>query len=360
MNHAAAKVTTPAGDGVRVWPAALSDGVVRGTADVVAAAEVMAGELGCPTVPLVPEGGATAQPVVRTLVAAAGLGVDIGPRGFRLVHRPGAFYAQAEQAWRRDAEVIAGVWGRQEEVCVPVVGPWTAAAALELANGHKALRDPGAVRELAQAVARSAAAQVDFFAAHAGISRAVVLLGESGLGEVVRGGVSDGCRLDPVRAVPAADAGELLALVAAAIKDQASVPVRVLLRVVGEQPPWDAVQASGVEGLMLDAAATAGSDNLDALAGWWDAAPSGLDTGRSLAFPIPWRLQPAGGEYAPARRAAICYARLIDQLGLDRVATASTLIPAVAGHPGPVTELAAAVGLARRTGDILRRDAGDL
>ncbi len=89
------------------------------------------------------------------------LHVDLQPAGWRLVSRPGHDERRGRDLLDRDLDAL-------EEVAVDyvgplklqVAGPWTLAASLELTRGDKALADPGAVRDIADALADGVAAHV--------------------------------------------------------------------------------------------------------------------------------------------------------------------------------------------------------
>ncbi len=77
------------------------------------------------------------------------------PRGYRLVARPGAVTRRAISLLDEDMDALEEAWeaaglrndGRVVKVQAP--GPVTLAAEIELANGHRAITDPGALRDLA-------------------------------------------------------------------------------------------------------------------------------------------------------------------------------------------------------------------
>lgn len=99
---------------------------------------------------------------------AGGLLVDVAidtvPRGYRIAARPGAVTRRAASLLDEDMDALEEAWetaglrgcGRAVKVQAP--GPVTLVAGLELANGHRAITDPGAVRDLAASLAEGVAA----------------------------------------------------------------------------------------------------------------------------------------------------------------------------------------------------------
>ncbi|WP_295624986.1 methionine synthase, partial [uncultured Corynebacterium sp.] len=129
-------------------------GPLPGT-DVRAVAEVLAGEAGAmPHLPILPARGLGADDVGRTGAICADLDLDAGPRSWRVADRPGRAAAAATDHLERDLDACEEFWGTAPAtVIVPVTGPWTMAAAVELAGGHRLLTDRGAVAYLAASLA---------------------------------------------------------------------------------------------------------------------------------------------------------------------------------------------------------------
>ncbi len=125
------------------------------------AARIVAGELGLPHLPELPERGVGADPVGRTAALLPGIHVDVLAGRWRLVPRSGSDERRARELLERDLDALedaAGGWSGA--VKVQVVGPWTLAASLELQRGEKALADRGATRDLAESLAEAVALHV--------------------------------------------------------------------------------------------------------------------------------------------------------------------------------------------------------
>jgi hypothetical protein len=125
------------------------------------AAEVVVGELGGSLAHLVelPGRGVGADLIGRAGALLVDIAIDTAPRGYRLAARPGAVSRRAVSLLGEDADAleeaweIAGLRGSGQPVKVQAPGPLTLAAEVELANGHRAITDPGAVRDLAASLA---------------------------------------------------------------------------------------------------------------------------------------------------------------------------------------------------------------
>lgn len=103
--------------------------------------------------PELPARGVTSGMIGRTLGLIDGLGFDCQPAGWRLVPHAGAEHRSAAAHWRRDLddaeELLQGFSGVLK---VAVAGPWTLASSVERTTGDRLLADPGARRELAEAL----------------------------------------------------------------------------------------------------------------------------------------------------------------------------------------------------------------
>ena len=88
------------------------------------------------------------------------IGIDTVPRGYRM-RQPAAAPSSAAAASLLDEDIDAleeawekaGLRGGTRTVKVQAPGPITLAAQLELPGGHRAITDPGAVRDLAGSLA---------------------------------------------------------------------------------------------------------------------------------------------------------------------------------------------------------------
>jgi methionine synthase II (cobalamin-independent) len=144
---------------VSVFAAATGIGSWPGTA-ARQAAEVVVGELHTLThLVELPARGVGADLIGRAGALLVDIGIDTVPRGYRVASGRSSVVRRAaslldedvdalEEAWER-----AGLRGGSRTVKVQAPGPVTLAAHLELANGHRAITDVGAVRDLAGSLA---------------------------------------------------------------------------------------------------------------------------------------------------------------------------------------------------------------
>lgn len=133
--------------------AATGVGPMPGT-DPLEAVRVIVGEVPVPHLPELPARGAGADPVGRTAALLVDLHVDVHAGRWRLVPRPSADERRARELLERDLDAMEDVAGSHAgPVKLQAVGPWSLAAALELARGEKVLADHGAARELAVSLA---------------------------------------------------------------------------------------------------------------------------------------------------------------------------------------------------------------
>ncbi len=143
-----------------LWEPGTATGVgsLPGT-DPVEACRLVFDELpDLPYLPELPGRGAGADLIGRSAGLLADMPVDLQPSGWRLVPRPGFDLRRTHDLLARDldalGEVAAGYSGSFK---VAVAGPWTLAATVELQRGHKALKDAGATRDIAEALAEGLA-----------------------------------------------------------------------------------------------------------------------------------------------------------------------------------------------------------
>nr|WP_019633089.1 methionine synthase [Actinomadura atramentaria] len=180
--------------------------------DVAEALRVVLGE--CPELPHLPElpaRGVGADLVGRTAGLLVDLPVRVEPSGWRFADRPGRDTRRALDHLARDLDVLEELAGGHDgPFKVQVCGPWTLAAAIELRNGQRTLRDPGAVRDLAESLAEGVAGHVAEVRRR--LPRATVLLqvDEPGLPAVLAGSVPTASGLTRLRPVEAPVAQETL------------------------------------------------------------------------------------------------------------------------------------------------------
>ncbi len=273
---------------------------------------------------------------------AAALLVDVAldtvPRGYRIVSRPGAVTRRAvsmldedmdafEEAWE-----IAGLRGSDRVTKVQAPGPVTLAAGLELSNGHRAITDAGALRDLGASLAEGVGAH------RAALARrldtpVVVQFDEPTLPAALGGRLSGVTALSPVPALDEAVAEALLT------KCVEVVGGAVMLHSCAPDIPWDMLQRSGIGAVSIDVN-TLRAAELDGIAAFVESG--GTVVLGAVDSRDPQRRPPV--EEVAARVVAVT-----DRLGFGRSALRERVgVAPACGLAGATPQWArAAVGLAR-------------
>ena len=120
--------------------------------------------------------------------------------------------------------VEEGFAGLRGPLKAQLCGPWTLAAAVELRSGERAVRDPGAVRELGEALAEVARAHVADLARRLPGGQIVLSIDEPSLPAVRAGRLPTASGWGRLRAVPDAEVTETLSGVLAAVAAAGALP----------------------------------------------------------------------------------------------------------------------------------------
>ena len=319
-----------AATGVGSWP---------GTAPRQAA-EIVVGELSrLPHLVELPDRGVGADLIGRAGALLVDIAIDTVPRGYRITARGGSVARRAVSLLDEDIDALEEAWERAggsadgRAVKVQAPGPVTLAASLELGNGHRAITDAGAVRDLAaslaEGVARHRAAMARRLAA-----TVVVQFDEPLLPAALAGRLSGVTALNPVHPVDEA--------VAAGLIDQCATAAgrEVLLHCCAEDFPWNVVRGSAVGAVSLDPAVL-GEGALDGLGEF-------LDSGRTAVLGLVPSTEPP--RFPSAEEIAAAAAAVTDRLGFPRsVFDAQIGISPSCGLAGASTAWArTAIGLAER------------
>ncbi len=324
--------------GVGSWP---------GT-DPHEAATTIVGELpDLAHLPELPGRGAGSDMVGRASALLVDMQLDTTTRGYRLAVRPGATARRARDLLRTDLDALEEAWetagcaGTGRVVKVQAVGPMTLAAHIELANGHRVLTDPGAVRDLSESLAEGLASHAAEVSKRLGAD-VVIQLDEPSAPAVLEGSLRGASVLNTVRPLPAPEALHVLDTVVTA------QPGPVLIHSCATPPPLDFLRESAAAAIGFDLSAIA-SGNLDAIGELLDSGKFlalGLVPTTSPATPPSWR-----GLAEPG-------VRLIDRLGFPRRTLTDRVLvtPACGLGSAPLTWARRALAL---TSDIARAYAGD-
>ncbi|KAA1251309.1 methionine synthase [Mycobacterium simiae] len=313
------------------------------------AAEVVVGELADAVAHLVelPARGVGADMLGRAGALLIDLAVDTVPRGYRIVARPGAVTRRAVSMLNEDMDALEEAWetaglrgcGRVVKIQAP--GPVTLAAGLELANGHRAVTDPGAVRDLAASLAEGVAAH------RAALARrldtpVVVQFDEPSLPAALGGRLSGVTALSPVAPLDEAVAGALLDTCVEA------AGAEVMLHSCASELPWGLLQRSGIAAVSVDAGTLHAAD-LDGIAAF-------VEPGRAVVLGVVPVTAPQ--RWPAAEEVAAAVIAVTDRLGFGRSVLRDRVgVSPACGLAGATPQWArAAIGLAHKVAEALAED----
>lgn len=308
----------------------------------------MIGELHTlPHLPELPDRGVGADMIGRAAALLVDIGMDTVPRGYRIASGRTAVARRAvslldedldafEEAWEK-----AGLRGGGRTVKVQAPGPVTLAAQLELANGHRALTDSGAVRDLTASLAEGAAAHRAQVARRLDAA-VVVQFDEPLLPAALEGRLTGVTSLTPVHPVDEPVAVGLLEDCVAA------VGAPVVLHSCASGVPWKALQRSNIAAVSVDTSTLVAAD-LDGIGEF-------VDTGRTVLFGVVPSTAPDGRpSVEEIARGAVS---VTDRLGFARSVLSERIgITPACGLAGATAEWArAAIGLAQKAADAFAED----
>jgi methionine synthase II (cobalamin-independent) len=333
---------------VSVFATASGTGSWPGTA-ARSAAEVVVGELGAAMAHVVelPARGVGADIVGRAGALLIDVAIDTVPRGYRVVARPGAVTRRAVSLLDEDIDALEEAWetaglrGSGRPVKVQAPGPITLAAELELANGHRAITDLGAVHDIAASLAEGVGAH------RAAVSRrldapVVVQFDEPSLSAAVAGRLAGVTTLSPVAPIDETLATTLLDTCAAAAGAEVSV------HSCATALPWKVLQHSNIAAVSVDVATLETAD-LDAVAEF-------VDSGRAIVLGVVSASTPARRPSAEEVAAAVV--AITDRLGFGRAALRDRIgVTPSCGLAAATPQWArTAIGLARQAAEAFADD----
>lgn len=311
------------------------------------AAKVVVGELHQLThLVELPARGVGADLIGRAGALLVDIAIDTVPRGYRIVARPGAVARRAVSLLDEDVDALEEAWenaglrGSGRVVKVQAPGPVTLAAQLELANGHRAITDGGAVRDLTASLAEGVAAH------RAAIARrletdVVVQFDEPSLPAAMAGRLTGVTSLTPVHPVDEAVAIELFDLCAAAAGACA-------VHCCASELPWKMLQRTAIGAVSVDVGTLSAGD-LDGIGEF-------VETGRTVMLGVVPSIAPA---VRPAvEEVARAAASVTDRLGFPRGVLAQRIgITPACGLAGATLDWARrAIGLCQKTADGFAQD----
>ncbi|MFV8380921.1 methionine synthase [Corynebacterium hindlerae] len=301
-------------------------GPLPGTS-LIDAADVILGECEILAIPQLPARGTGSDPVGRTS-ALLPFNVDAGPRSWQLTNRPQLLTRRVWDRLEQDLDECESVWGTSvATVKVQVMGPWSLAASLELPNGHRAITDRGALRDIREGLAHGVAEHVADVRTRFGAD-VITQVDEPLLGPIIRGELPGTTQWDTIPAIPEPQLMDCDILHLA-------------------EPLW---QVSAPE-VFLERDLICGTANLD---GFGALVSRGVRAGLGI---LPGRVDELGEK---PRAVAIELARLWDELSLSRDLLAELDVYPVGVEKLQLADAGAALHFARAVADMLARDAGDL
>lgn len=338
------------------WSAAAATGVgsMPGTASFEAA-RIIAGELpGFLHVVELPQRGPGADMIGRTggllVSVSSGMGLETTPDGWRLTSGIGRQMRAARSFLGEDLDALEETAvGYDGPVKCQVAGPWTMAAAVELPSGERALRDPGAVWDIAQAMAEAVVDHIgDLRRRLPAASAIVVQVDEPTLPAVLAGRIGTASGLSSYRAVDPQQAERILGHVLAAAEAAGAVPG---VHCCADDAPIDLVRAAGARFASIDITriSAAGDDGVGRL----------LESGAGL---LAGTVPSTGSERLGDTRASQPLRALLQRLGLEddrwlaQIAITPTCGLAGASPAWARTALAAC----RAVGRVLRHDESEM
>ncbi len=248
--------------------------------DVLATARLIRDELaedGVPHLAELPARGPGADMVGRAL----GLLAEVWPawagettaRGWRLADAPGRDLRRARSYLGQDLDVLEEVYdGWRGPLVLPLAGPWTLAATVELPSGERLLRDVGAVRDLAAGWVEAAAGYAADVRRRLPGATPVLQADEPALGAVLAGAVPTASGRHRYRAV---EASEVRSALRAANDRLAADATELGVHCCAPDVPFRLLREAGLAGIGFDPAALgllAGTGGTPLRAGTGDAS----------------------------------------------------------------------------------------
>jgi methionine synthase II (cobalamin-independent) len=312
------------------------------------AAEIVIGELHTlPHLVELPARGVGADMIGRAGALLVDIGIDTVPRGYRIaagrsavVRRAGSLLDEdidaLEEAWEK-----AGLRGGTRTVKVQAPGPITLAAQLELPGGHRAITDPGAVRDLAGSLAEGVAAHRAQLARRLD-TPVVVQFDEPSLPAALEGRLTGVTSFTPVHPV---DESVAIGLLDDCV---ARVGCEVALHSCAAGLPWKALQRSGIHAVSVDVSTLTAAD----LDGVGDFVDSGRTVMLGVVSSTAPSVRPSAEEIA---KAAV---GVTDRLGFARSVLRERIgITPACGLAGATPQWArTAIELAQKVADAFAED----
>lgn len=227
-------------------------GSLPGT-DIAEAQRIVLGELpDMPHIPELPARGPGAEMIGRGAALLTELPIEVYAGRWRLASRAGRDLRVARDYLERDLDTLTEQASQYSGlVKIQAAGPLTLAASLDLPVGGAALRDPGAVQDLAGSLAEGLRNHVAEVRARLPIATILLQLDEPSLPSVLAGRVPTESGLGTLPPVDATTARDLLSKVV----ETAGAPV--VVHCCAPRAPLALFQQAGATGVAIDVTSTA-------------------------------------------------------------------------------------------------------
>jgi methionine synthase II (cobalamin-independent) len=312
------------------------------------AAEIVIGELHTlPHLVELPARGVGADMIGRAAALLVDIGIDTVPRGYRIANGRSAVVRRAASLLDEDIDALEEAWekaglrGGTRTVKVQAPGPVTLAAQLELPGGHRAITDPGAVRDLAGSLAEGMTAHREQLQRRLD-TPVVVQFDEPLLPAALEGRLAGVTSLTPVRPV---DKSVAIGLLDDCV---ALVGAEVALHSCAAGLPWEALQRSSISAVSVDVSTLTAAD--------LDGVGEFVDSGRTVLLGVVATttptVRPSAEEVAKAAVA------VTDRLGFARSVLRERIgISPACGLAGATPQWArTAIELAQKAADAFAED----
>ena len=289
-----------------------------------------------------PARGVGADMIGRAGALLVDIGIDTVPRGYRIAAGRSAVTRRAASLLEEDIDALEEAWetaglrGGTRTVKVQAPGPITLAAQLELPGGHRAITDPGALRDLAGSLAEGVAAHRAEVARRLNTT-VVVQFDEPSLPAALEGRLTGVTSLTPVNPVDESVAIGLLDDCVAA------VGAEVVLHSCAAGLPWKMLQRSAIHAISIDVSTLSAAD--------LDGVGEFVEAGRTVMLGAVPSTTPA--TRPSAEEVAKSAVSITDRLGFPRSALRERIgITPACGLAGATPEWArAAIELAQKATD---------
>ncbi|MEV6013727.1 methionine synthase [Streptomyces sp. NPDC051976] len=222
-----------------------------------------------PFLPELPARGPGADMIGRTLGMLVELYARVEPSGWRFGDRPGRDSRRATSWLREDLDALEEfTQGYEGPLKVQAVGPWTLAAAVETHNGEAALRDPGAVRDLAASLAEGLRLHIEDVRQRVPGAQVLLQLDEPSLTAVLHGRIRTASGYQTYRAVDRA-------VIEGALRDlMAAAGAPAIVHSCAPEVPFALLRRAGAAGISFDFDLLTERD--------WDAFGEAVEGGTAL------------------------------------------------------------------------------